>query len=119
MKLEEMTPELIEQAKVCKTMEERMAFLKANRIELTPEQAEQVGGGSVYTAGSSFYNSQLSCSGHHKKMYYTGKMWERPLFGFITCWTEHMNQYYCPDCGNYYEVQEDIYDKKPGDLYFQ
>ncbi len=115
MKLNEMTPEMIERAKACRTMEERLSFLKANRIELTPEQAGQVSGGSVYTAGSYYYNTAINCNSHHKNMYFTGKMWERPLFGFIGFWTEHMNQYYCPDCGLYFEIQEDIYDKKPGD----
>ncbi len=53
-----------------------------------------------------------------KKMYFTGKMWERPLLGFIGWWTEHMNEYYCPDCGRTFDIQEDVYDRKVGELYY-
>ena len=42
MRFEALTPEKIEQAKKCKTADERMAFVKENGIELTGEQLEAV-----------------------------------------------------------------------------
>lgn len=117
MKLNELTPELIEKAKERKTPEERKAFLADNSIELTPEELEKIGGGTAFTVGTRYFNNAITCPAHHKNMYFTGKSWERPLYGVIGFWTEHMNEYYCPDCGEYYEIKEDKYDKKVGDLY--
>ena len=37
MRLEDMTPEMVEKAKGCETPEERMAFIRENGIELTVE----------------------------------------------------------------------------------
>ena len=46
MKLDELAPELIEQAKQCTTREERLAFLRDYEIELTDEQLEMINGGT-------------------------------------------------------------------------
>ena len=46
MKLRDLTEEQIERAKACKTEEEIQAFLSENQIELTPEELEQISGGS-------------------------------------------------------------------------
>ena len=46
MRLEDMTPKMIEQAKGCETDEERLAFIQENGIELTDEQLEGISGGS-------------------------------------------------------------------------
>ena len=48
MKLENLTPEQIEQAKECKTPEECLAFIRENGIELTEEQLEKVSGGALF-----------------------------------------------------------------------
>jgi hypothetical protein len=40
-----LTPELIEKAKKCETLEERMAFIEDNGIELSDEQLESIAGG--------------------------------------------------------------------------
>ena len=45
MRLEDMTPEMVEQAKGCETPEERMAFIRENGVELTNEQLEGIAGG--------------------------------------------------------------------------
>jgi hypothetical protein len=45
MKIEELTPELVEKAKKCETREERLAFIRENGIELNDEQLEAVSGG--------------------------------------------------------------------------
>ena len=46
MRLEDMTPEMIEKAKGCETAEERKAFLEENGIELDEEQLEGIAGGN-------------------------------------------------------------------------
>ena len=45
MRIEELSPELIEKANACTTYEERMAFINENEIELTDEQMEALSGG--------------------------------------------------------------------------
>ncbi len=45
MKIEELTPELMEKANRCETREERMAFIEENGIELSDEQLEGIAGG--------------------------------------------------------------------------
>jgi len=45
MKIEELTPELVEKAKKCETREERLAFIEENCIELSDEQLESIAGG--------------------------------------------------------------------------
>ena len=44
MRFEDLTPEKIEQAKECKTADERLAFVKENGIELTGEQLDALAG---------------------------------------------------------------------------
>ena len=45
MRIEDMTPEMIEQAKKCDTAEERLAFIRDNGIELDDEQLLGISGG--------------------------------------------------------------------------
>ena len=45
MKFEDLSPELKEQAKACKTKEEFLEFAKQNLIALTDEQLEGLAGG--------------------------------------------------------------------------
>ena len=49
MRIENMTPEQIEQAKKCETPEERLAFVKENGIELTDEQLDAMSGGELWS----------------------------------------------------------------------
>ena len=49
MKFEEMKKELIEQARACRTREEKLAFIKKNYIELTEEQMVMINGGGSDT----------------------------------------------------------------------
>lgn len=51
MKIEELTPELAEQAQACESPEEIMGFLNDNGIELTPEQLEFISGGEEENFG--------------------------------------------------------------------
>ena len=92
-------------------------MMNINAKALTMDEFENIWAGSTYTAGSNYYNSAMSCPSHHHNMYFTGKMWERPLFGLIDFWTEHINQYYCPDCGNTFDIAENKYNKKPGEKF--
>ena len=47
MKVEDVSPELIEKAKACKTAEELLALAKNEGIELTEEQIGVISGGGV------------------------------------------------------------------------
>ena len=46
MKIEELTEEMLEEAKKCKTPETRMNFIKDNNIELSSDHLNGVSGGS-------------------------------------------------------------------------
>jgi len=59
MKIEDLTPEQIEQAKGYETVEERMAFLEDNGVELSDEQLEALSGGSVWDY---FEDTTATCS---------------------------------------------------------
>ena len=48
MKLEDLTPELKEKLKACKTPEELMELVEAEGIELTDEDLEGVAGGNIF-----------------------------------------------------------------------
>ncbi len=43
-----LTQEQINQARACRTEEDCRAFLKNNRLELTPEEIEMVNGGGLF-----------------------------------------------------------------------
>ena len=45
MDLKDLTPEQMEKAKACKTIEELSAFAKAEGLELSEEQLEGIAGG--------------------------------------------------------------------------
>ena len=45
MKFEDLSPEQLEKARECETVEERMEFAAADTIELTDEQLEGIAGG--------------------------------------------------------------------------
>lgn len=70
MKIEELSNELLGQAAACKTAEERLAFLKANHIELTLEQMSAVSGGinHGHQSGQPQTEDEVcpnSANGHH------------------------------------------------------
>jgi len=52
MRIEELSPELVEKAKGCETTEERMAFIQENGIELTEEQLQSISGGRSNPGGN-------------------------------------------------------------------
>ena len=45
MKVDELTEEMLEEARRCKTHEERMKFIADNKIELSPDLLEGASGG--------------------------------------------------------------------------
>lgn len=51
MKIEELTEEMLEEAKKCKTPEARMNFIKDNNIELSLDQLDAVAGGAPGDSG--------------------------------------------------------------------
>lgn len=56
--IEEMSPELIEQAKACKTLEEGLAFISAHHIELSPEQMDAISGGTQERNEKAIYKAE-------------------------------------------------------------
>jgi hypothetical protein len=46
MKIDELTEEMIEEAKKCKTFETRRKFIEDNKIELSPDLLDGITGGS-------------------------------------------------------------------------
>ncbi len=60
MKLEEMSPELWEKAKACKTSDEFLALAQHEGIELIDEQLEEVAGCAVSDFFHNFIHQGLS-----------------------------------------------------------
>ena len=79
MKLEDMTPEQMEQVKKCETPEECMAFMAENGIELSDELLDSItGGGGQYSA----HTPILYCpDGQRHQFRYTGNERSGGLFG--------------------------------------
>lgn len=65
---------------------------------------EDVAGGTAFTAGSYNYNWAIQCPGHLTKSYRTGREKEEPVFFF---WSQHMIEYYCPDCQQSWWVEQE------------
>ena len=76
MQFDELTPEQIEKAKVCKTADELLELANAEGVELTDEQIEQVSGGRMW-------NHPGSCPACGKENIY-----------------HYGSEYYCRDCGH-------------------
>ena len=92
MKIEELTPELMEKAKRCETREERMAFIEENDIELSDEQLESIAGGVKIQITVDHCSG--SDDGRHK--------WERtgrtrPATWFRDLWPDKEER--CTNCG--------------------
>ena len=88
MRFEELTPEMIEQAKKCETAEERRAFIEENGVELTDEQLQSIAGGFIQTQCD-----RTPTRTHKWKR--TGKT--RPGRFFGDTWPDHEVQ--CVYCG--------------------
>ena len=71
MNYADLTPELLEKAKACKTTEELVALAKSEGVELSDEQLETVSGGSW--SGSHKGCDSFSCAG-----------WDCAVFGCNT-----------------------------------
>ena len=81
MDLNNLTPEQIEKAKACKSADELMALAKAEGVELTDEQLDQISGGSVWDEAT---YTELKCPSCGKKITWMGVS-DRPVM--------------CPYCG--------------------
>ena len=97
MKLEEMTQELVNQAKACTTKEEILAFIKENNIELSAEQLEQISGGhdrplNQVDAGGRECNK--SRDGFHE-WFFTGRTRPGTIWGSL--WPDYEHK--CKWCG--------------------
>ena len=64
MEIEDLTPELKEKLKACKTPEELMGLVEAEGIELTEEQLEDVAGGA-YAFLTSIFGGDCGDLGEH------------------------------------------------------
>ena len=86
MKFEELSPEQIERAKKCETLEERMAFIADEGIELTDEQMDSIAAGKKKRSGcdAGFHNWER-----------TGKTRPGSVWGDI--WPDH--EVRCTECG--------------------
>ena len=80
MKFDDLTSELVEQARKCMTPEERLAFIKENGIELSDEQLEAVSGG--FTSSPTGAECPKSPSGDHED-YPTGNKRPGSIFGDV------------------------------------
>ena len=96
MKMENLTDSQIEKARACRTMAERLDFLRDNHIELTPEQMELVGGGVADRPGQHADRSECSSSpdGFHKWVF-TGQT--RPGTAWGDLWPDY--NHVCTHCG--------------------
>ena len=100
MKLDELTPELKEQAKQCTTREERLSFIRDNKIELTEEQLNIINGGGITGNPAIPPMDTRRCLGnnapngrHH--FVRTGKMVSGAIFGDL--WPNYETR--CEYCG--------------------
>ena len=103
MKPEEMSPELIEKAKNCVTPEERQAFLKEYRIELSPEELEAINSGAGDGSGNWCPDSPTK---DHEYIY-TGT--KKPGFILGNLWPDYLHEcIYCHKLKWYWTIATDI-----------
>ena len=69
MDFNSLTPEQVEKAKACKSADELVALAKAEGVELTDEQLDQISGGSVWEETK---HSEVTCRSCGKKVTWTG-----------------------------------------------
>ena len=58
--IKDLSPELQEKARACKSVAELLKLADENNVELSPDQLEAVSGGTAYTAGSPAFNYHLT-----------------------------------------------------------
>ena len=93
MRFEDMTPEMVEEAKKRETPEERLAFIQDNGIELTDEQLGGVTGGKHF--GSSSSSSQCPNNEDGHSWVATGRTRPGKIWGDI--WPDYEKR--CKYCG--------------------
>ena len=93
MRFEDMTPEMVEEAKKRETPEERLAFIQENGIELTDEQLESVAGGEFKPPWAKECLKNPESSDHSWRL--TGRTKPGKIFGDL--WTD--KEIRCRWCG--------------------
>ena len=91
MDFKDLTKEQIEEAKACKTTEERINFLKEHNISLPDSYLEKISGGGEDEGG--FYGQCTKCSGY---LYPTGRT--RPGIYLVDIWPDA--EYRCNKLGH-------------------
>jgi len=91
MRIEELTPELVEKAKMCETREERLAFIEENGIELSDVQLESIAGGAGMGVGPG--DCPKASSGHDWEL--TGRTRPGKIWG--DTWPDYEKR--CKNCG--------------------
>ncbi|MBQ6415117.1 MAG: hypothetical protein IJJ65_02585 [Butyrivibrio sp.] len=95
MRIDELTPELLEKAKKCENYEEKMAFISENEIELTDEQMEALSGGGGKGIGTSRGKSTTCRKCKEGQMVKTGRTKPGKIFGDF--WPDE--EWRCSCCG--------------------
>lgn len=99
--IRDLSPELQEKARACKSVEELLKLADDNNVELTPDQLEAVSGGTAFTAGSNVFNYHLTyprnCYNCRIEGYYTGE--NKPSETPCASDDEYDLKYRCGQCG--------------------
>ena len=92
-----MTREQLNQARLCTTREEIIAFIQENQIELSAEQMERISGGHdrpLNQTSDKCCECHKSPDGHHE-WFFTGRTRPGTVFGSL--WPDY--QHKCKYCG--------------------
>ena len=97
MRIDELTPELLEKAKKCESYEEKMAFISENEIELTDEQMEALSGGGGKAIERGLVKGKIMTCRECKEgqMVKTGRTKPGKIFGDF--WPDE--EWKCNSCG--------------------
>ena len=96
MRIDELTPELLEKAKKCESYEEKMAFISENEIELTDEQMEALSGGGKPGSRGVVKGKGMTCRECKQgQMVKTGRTKPGKIFGDF--WPDE--EWRCNSCG--------------------
>ena len=65
LKFEDLSPEMQEKVRACKTAEEVLALAKEVGHDLTDDELDQIAGGAVYGGGTSWNCPNCNSTSHH------------------------------------------------------
>lgn len=100
--IKDLSPELQEKARACTSVEELLKLADENNIELSADQLEAVAGGSVYTAGSPYFNYHLTNPTYCYYCRIEGKSTGEKTKNEVACSSsqEYSYKYRCEKCGD-------------------